>query len=52
MNVFSWFVMNLKFVVFLCAAIRCGTLEKWGGCGIAGGCFTDIMVHSSMSYHY
>jgi len=20
------------------------------GCGIAGGCFTDIVVHSSMSY--
>jgi hypothetical protein len=22
------------------------------GCGIAEGCFTDMLVHSSMSYHH
>jgi len=32
------------------AGINGGTTAK-GGCGIAWGCFTDIVVHSSMSCH-
>ena len=27
-----------------------GTMAK-DGCGIAEGCFTDVVVHSLMSYH-
>jgi hypothetical protein len=36
---------------FTSAGINGGTIVTIG-CGIAGGCFTDFMVRSSMSYHH
>jgi hypothetical protein len=48
--VFGWSVIILKFAIFV-DAITTGRVVK-GGCANAEGCFTDIMLHSSMRYHH
>jgi len=41
-SVFSWFVIIMKFATFFGAILNCG-------CGIAGGCFTDTLLHNSIN---
>jgi len=40
----------LTFVVLLVTE-NGGVLEKKSGNGLAEGCFTDVLLHSSKSYH-
>jgi len=49
-SVFNWFVIILTFVVLLVTE-NGGVLEKKSGNGLAEGCFTDVLLHSSKSYH-
>jgi len=48
-SVFSWLVVISKFAIFL------ALLSVVGGCrrsySIVGSCFTDVMIHRSVSFH-
>lgn len=44
----SWFVIILKYAVFLVPARKTEDEEEWYGA--AGGCFTDVVLHSSINY--
>jgi len=41
-SAFSWFVIIKKFATFFDAILN-------RGCGIAVGCFTDVLLHSSIN---
>jgi hypothetical protein len=45
----SWFAIILKFTTFLVSFRMAGW--KRCACGTAEGCFTDIMLDSSVNYH-
>ena len=44
-SVHSYFVIILKTCIFST------TLSRGRGCGMVGGCFTDVVLHSSKNYH-
>jgi hypothetical protein len=45
-----FFKIILKFYIFL-VAIGIGPQVERCSYGMAGGCFTDVMLHSSKNYH-